>query len=147
MIPLSLILWLMMQGQSGADGCNPIPSSLCYYAGCENAPIEVVGGCPVYSTPIGETHPTPVSVPAEHVIEIRTQLEEYRACMETAIKRCDKFCDKLDLKTFPLKEVDQFIKCHTCEDRASVEGATCSQRVTREVWIDGTRWGVLKGLE
>lgn len=133
MMPLSLILWLLMQGQTDASGCNPIPASLCYYAGCEDAAIEVDGGCPVYATPISDAQPA--SAPVEHVIEIRT-----RRVLTGKTKMCYLIVIS-EAKGPSCEIVDKVKECP--------QGTECSDdyTVTKEVYVDGSRVGTLKETE
>lgn len=80
--------------------------------------------------------------PAEHVIEIKTVREDHGTAKDkrTLGLGGSPYCDKPDDS---LEYTDQ-CKENIC---TSMYIAPHCVKLTRELWIDGVRWGVVKGLD
>jgi hypothetical protein len=127
---LSVLVWLAMWGQGQLDDpgiVRPLPQlTKCIDNGddtttCPNSLLRVI---------IDHVE-LPKPKPAEHVIEIKTRHvksdQTYHPPKGFEMKR---MCD-------PGYEAMVPVANHLVKDHA----------VTRELWIDGTKFGVIKGLE
>jgi hypothetical protein len=158
-----VLLWAVSQ----QPNCSSIPSSLCYSSGCEKLAVEIDGGCPVAEQP-APTQPQTCTVtgdmvtcpsvtvtsrgpfcyqpaadaPVEHVFEIRTKTQDHGEAKDERKNDLggEPHCaDPDDLLSTP----DQ---CHEGTCTSLYITAHCI-RVTRELWIDGVKVGVVKGLD
>ena len=133
----AIVLWMAMQGQAGCQGECDKPYSVQLLDYSEKVTCQKM-------QPDGTTVPAPCVAtdpampqimpgPGEHVIEIRTK-------RETTAKVCREW-----------PETNTIVGCECPYDTTEVKhpsnfAAQCI-RVTREVWIDGQKWGVLKETE
>ncbi len=124
MIGVSIIVWLMMQGQSSAyhmwiDNNGTPPYTWTCSGACNKETLCRLLDC------------MPVS--SEHVIEIRTRRHKTgktRACYFITTGK-GSACDVIPTPKYCPKDAQ-------CDD---------DYTMTRELWIDGKRIGIIRGLD
>src|SRR6266568_39426 len=154
MMPLSLILWLMMQGQQRQAPENPSTGYTFKIADTDFRYVRIrntdtgwlqaedsdgrKAQLPIQCDPLDShdphwtnCHVVPPVAPAEHVIEIRTR--RHRIPCGPHVNDCT---EKIGCAP------DDYIQWFNEENVFACTGYT-----SREVWIDGVRWGTLKETE